>query len=131
MKTTIVRIQKFISTADQLVKEYPENEKAAAVIRRMTERVSPCFQEYHKLWADIKLALANTDKNGSLLYDPTDKKEFAYTKEGYKELQKQTLALQNEDRFEFEPIIIDSELIPEKFHSCFEGFIISRPEVEE
>lgn len=129
MKTNIIRIQNFVNAANQFADAHKENEKANAAIRRVFERVNSCFSDYHRAWDDIKLSLANTDKNGSLLYNPnSETKEFAYTKEGYKELKKQTLELQREERFEFEPIIIETELVPEEYRPAFEGFVITASE---
>jgi hypothetical protein len=134
MKKSIKSIQEFVNAVDVYKEKFPDDEKFNSVINALYPRLNPFFKQYHQACADIKLGLANTDKNGSLLYNPTSGgKEFAFTKEGYCKLQKQLADLLVDERFEFEPIYIDGgmEHFPAEVVTYFEGFIIEPTEEEE
>lgn len=124
MKTSINKIRGFVEATARLKDQFPKEGKLIAACEAVLPRVQ-CFQkEIDLLVSDIGLTHANTDVNGSLLYSP-DGQKFAYTKEGYKALQKAMEALVKEERFEFEPFPMKElpKTLPADIVSALTGFV--------
>ncbi|MCF0074485.1 hypothetical protein LZD49_28630 [Dyadobacter sp. CY261] len=127
MKASIKQIQNFLNAAAHFVDNHPQEEQVLKTIERIAKRLQPFFQEYHEAKYDIELGLANTDKNGSLLYDlESDGKRFSFTKENMVIVRTRLKALLNDKRFEFEPIIIEDFPVDlrEEYKDFFQGFLI-------
>lgn len=127
MKTNIKRLIGFSNAANSYLKIFPEETKFEYAIRKVVDRIKPCFHQYNELKNDIELDNANTNANGSVLYKiENNARVYEFTKQGLKTAQEQLNALSLEDRFEFEeyfaaeiPDNIPVELLP-----FFEGFVI-------
>lgn len=117
------------------LKENKEETKLKYAINKVRARTTKCFQQYYEQKEDIEIDLANVDEKGSVLFTVNAKgvREYQFTKEGVKELNKQLKELFTEDRFEIESHICNElpEDIQGEYLNYFDGFVCINNKSEE
>lgn len=126
MKVSFKQIEGFVQAANEFVSRSPKEEKAITVLRRISARFAPFVDAQIEYEDDIKLGLANTDRNGSVLYDSdSNGTRYAFTVENLKKVKALLKESKSEEKYEVQPFPLDYEF-PEDLAPSFEGFIINK-----
>jgi hypothetical protein len=126
-KQSYKAIFNFIANANVYLKLNTEETKLKYAIERTGESVNKTSQEYTKLLKDIKLEHALSELNGKVPFTTNEQgeREYEYTKEGLKALDKAIEDLFNSE-VEIE-VYYATELpegLDEGFKQVFKGFVI-------
>lgn len=125
MKVNFNQIRGFLQASNEFIIRCPKEEGVISVLRHMSSRFVPLVDAQIEVEDDIKLSLANTDKNGSILYDSdSNGTRYAFTVENLKTVKKLLRALRAEEKYEVQPFYLDYKF-PEDLAPFFKGFFKS------
>jgi hypothetical protein len=126
-KQSYKAIFNFIANANVYLKMHTEETKLKYAIERTGESVNKTSQEYTKLLKDIRLEHALSEPNGKVPFTINEQgeREYEYTKEGLKKLDKAIEDLFNSE-VEIEVYYATElpETLEEGFKNVFKGFVI-------